>query len=249
MKKILFTLTAAASLLLLAACTGSSTTDPSSSNSAESTSTSESVDLNALELPQLSTDVQENEALVEMVTEEGSIKIKLFPEIAPKAVENFLTHAKDGYYDGLTFHRVVEEFMIQGGDPNGDGTGGESIWGEGFGEEYSNQLYHLRGALAMAKSSAPNSQGSQFYIVQNDQDVSDGLAIQHYPEKIIEAYKNGGTPQLDGSYTVFGQVIEGMDVVDKIAQAETQDSGNGENSQPVEPVKIETIKVLQEVKE
>ncbi len=114
MKKILFTLTAAASLLLLAACTGSSTTDPSSSNSAESTSTSESVDLNALELPQLSTDVQENEALVEMVTEEGSIKIKLFPEIAPKAVENFLTHAKDGYYDGLTFHRVVEEFMIQG---------------------------------------------------------------------------------------------------------------------------------------
>ncbi|MFS0949981.1 peptidylprolyl isomerase, partial [Enterococcus durans] len=138
MKKILFTLTAAASLLLLAACTGSSTTDPSSSNSAESTSTSESVDLNALELPQLSTDVQENEALVEMVTEEGSIKIKLFPEIAPKAVENFLTHAKDAYYDGLTFHRVVEEFMIQGGDPNGDGTGGESIWGEGFGEEYSN---------------------------------------------------------------------------------------------------------------
>lgn len=114
MKKILFTLTAAASLLLLAACTGSSTTDPSSSNSAESTSNSESVDLNALELPQLSTDVQENEALVEMVTEEGSIKIKLFPEIAPKAVENFLTHAKDGYYDGLTFHRVVEEFMIQG---------------------------------------------------------------------------------------------------------------------------------------
>ena len=115
MKKILFTLTAAASLLLLAACTGSSTTDPSSSNSAESTSTSESVDLNALELPQLSTDVQENEALVEMVTEEGSIKIKLFPEIAPKAVENFLTHAKDGYYDWRRKHlgRRIRRRILQ----------------------------------------------------------------------------------------------------------------------------------------
>lgn len=185
-----------------------------------------------------------------MVTSEGTIKIKLFPEIAPKAVENFMTHAKDGYYDGLTFHRIVEEFMIQGGDPNGDGTGGESIWGEGFGEEISNQLYHLRGALSMAKSSLPDSQGSQFFIVQNKLDVSDGLAIQYYPERIIEAYKNGGTPSLDGSYTVFGQVIEGMDVVDKIAQAETTGTANqsGEDSTPKNPVTIEKINILQEAK-
>lgn len=245
MKKWFYTLTAAASLLLLAACSNGTTT---SSETAESTSSSEAVDLNALTLPQLETEIQENEDVVEMVTGEGTITIKLFPELAPKAVENFMTHAKDGYYDGVTFHRVIEEFMIQGGDPKGDGTGGESIWGEGFGEEISNQLYHIRGALAMAKSSLPNSQGSQFYIVQNDQDVSDGLAIQHYPQKIIDAYKDGGTPSLDFKYTVFGQVIEGMDVVDKIAKAETTASASGENSTPVDPVKIEKINIIQEAK-
>lgn len=245
-KRFIQVLIVAAGTLIFSACT-------SSSKSAESTGTTQkttesSIDLNALELPQLETAVQKNEDLVELTTTEGSIKIKLFPEIAPKAVENFMTHAKEGYYDGLTFHRIIEDFMIQGGDPKGDGTGGESIWGEGFGEEISKQLYHLRGALAMAKSQAPNSQGSQFFILQNHDDVSDGLAIQHYPKKIIEAYKNGGYPSLDGSYTVFGQVTEGMDVVDKIAQAETAEtaSASGENSTPKNPVKIEKITILQE---
>lgn len=243
MKKWIYLLSAATSLLLFAACSNGTTNN---TETAESTTTSESVDLNALELPQLETEIQENEDVVEMVTGEGTIKIKLFPDLAPKAVENFMTHAKDGYYDGVTFHRVIEEFMIQGGDPKGDGTGGESIWGEGFGEEISNQLYHIRGALAMAKSSQPNSQGSQFYIVQNDQDMSDGRAIQMYPQKIIDAYKNGGTPNLDFNYTVFGQVIDGMDVVDKIAQAETTASATGEDSTPVDPVKIEKITIIQE---
>lgn len=251
MKKKWFALTAITSLFFLGACSNQETTNTTDeSKSAAEETTSSSVDLNALDLPQLDTEVKENEDLIEMVTSEGTIKIKLFPEIAPKAVENFMTHAKDGYYDGLTFHRIVEEFMIQGGDPNGDGTGGESIWGEGFGEEISNQLYHLRGALSMAKSSLPDSQGSQFFIVQNKLDVSDGLAIQYYPERIIEAYKNGGTPSLDGSYTVFGQVIEGMDVVDKIAQAETTGTANqsGEDSTPKNPVTIEKINILQEAK-
>lgn len=198
----------------------------------------------------MSNEVKENEDLVALETTEGTIKIKLFPEIAPKAVENFMTHAKNGYYDGLTFHRIVEDFMIQGGDPNGDGTGGESIWGKGFGEEISKQLYHIRGALSMAKSSAPNSQGSQFFIVQNHDDVSDGRAIQFYPQKIIDAYKDGGAPTLDGKYTVFGQVIEGMEVVDKIAKAETtgEANSNGEDSTPKDPVKIKSIKILQEAK-
>ena len=102
----------------------------------------------------------------------------------------------------------------------------------------------------MAKSSAPNSQGSQFFIVQNHDDVSDGRAIQFYPQNIIDAYKDGGAPTLDGKYTVFGQVIEGMEVVDKIAKAETtgEANSNGEDSTPKDPVKIKSIKILQEAK-
>lgn len=242
-KKIILTFGLAAALLAVAGCSTNQTTTSSTKASTAESTTESSVDLNALELPQLTNEVAANEALVEMTTSEGTIKIKLFPELAPKAVENFLTHAKDGYYDGLTFHRVIKDFMIQGGDPKGDGTGGESIWGEGFETEISNQLYNIRGALSMARSQNPNSNGSQFFIVQNSDDVHDGLLKDDYPRAIIDAYKKGGYPSLDGSYTVFGQVIEGMDVVDKIAQVETDS-----NDKPTADVKIESIKVLQEAK-
>lgn len=240
-KKLMLTLGLAAALLVVAGCSTNQTTTSSTKASTAESTTESSVDLNALELPQLTNEVAENESLVEMTTSEGTIKIKLFPELAPKAVENFMTHAKDGYYDGLTFHRVIKDFMIQGGDPKGDGTGGESIWGEGFETEVSNQLYNIRGALSMARSQDPNSNGSQFFIVQNSDDVHDGLLKDDYPRAIIDAYKNGGYPSLDGHYTVFGQVIEGMDVVDKIAQVETDS-----NNKPTTDVKIESIKVLQE---
>lgn len=244
-KVFLFTLTAMTGFTL-AACSANT----QSTTSKESTTTSETkVDLNTLDLPQLETTVKDNESVVEIETTAGNIQVKLFPAIAPKAVENFVTHAKEGYYDGTPFHRVIEGFMIQGGDPDGNGTGGESIWGKGFKVELSNQLYHIRGALSMARSSALDSQGSQFFIVQNNEDASKNLAIQFTPEKIIEAYKNGGVPSLDGNYTVFGQVIEGMDVVDKIAQAEVEASEQGEASKPVEPVTITATKVLQEAKE
>lgn len=242
-KKIMLTFGLAAALLAVEGCSTNQTTTSSTKASTVESTTESSVDLNALELPQLTNEVAANEALVEMTTSEGTIKIKLFPELAPKAVENFLTHAKDGYYDGLTFHRVIKDFMIQGGDPKGDGTGGESIWGEGFETEISNQLYNIRGALSMARSQNPNSNGSQFFIVQNSDDVHDGLLKDDYPRAIIDAYKKGGYPSLDGSYTVFGQVIEGMDVVDKIAQVETDS-----NDKPTGDVKIESIKVLQEAK-
>ena len=224
-KKLFLSIGLAATLLFFAGCTqnnsesSSSTTNDSTEKTTE-TSTKESVDLNSLTLPQLTNEVATNEDLVEMVTNKGTIKIKLFPELAPKAVENFMTHAKDGYYDGLTFHRVIKDFMIQGGDPKGDGTGGESIWGKGFETEISNQLYNIRGALSMARSQDPNSNGSQFFIVQNSDDVHDGLLKDDYPQAIIDAYKKGGYPTLDGQYTVFGQVIEGMDVVDTIAATE-----------------------------
>lgn len=250
-KKIMWTLaTLALTTVALSACTNDTKTTATSTTTAQSeTKTSDSVDLNALDLPQLDKNVKADEDLVQLNTTDGAIKIKLFPKIAPKAVENFITHAKEGYYNNVTFHRVIEDFMIQSGDPKGDGTGGESIWGKGFEAETSNQLYHLNGALSMASSSAPDSLGSQFFIVQNHEDKSDGLAIQYYPQKIIDAYKDGGRPELDGKYAVFGQVIDGMDVVDKIAKEKVTTSETGENSKPVDPVKITSIEVLQEATE
>lgn len=135
-KKLMLTLGLAAALLVVAGCSTNQTTTSSTKASTAESTTESSVDLNALELPQLTNEVAANESLVEMTTSEGTIKIKLFPELAPKAVENFMTHAKNGYYDGLTFHRVIKDFMIQGGDPKGDGTGGESIWGKDLKQKF-----------------------------------------------------------------------------------------------------------------
>lgn len=176
----------------------------------------------------------------------GDIKVKFF-EKAPKAVENFVTHAKEGYYNGLKFHRVMEEFMIQGGDPEGNGTGGKSIWGEGFGTELDESLVPYRGALCMAMSSLPNSIGSQFFIVQANYSEMMAQYLQSggYPSNLIEQYKNyGGYLSLYMQYTVFGQVYEGMDVVDKIVKVEkTMSETTGEESVPVEDVIIESIEV------
>lgn len=191
--------------------------------------------------PQLTEEVQGNERLVEMQTSKGNIKIKLFPDQAPKAVENFIKHSEDGYYDGLIFHRVIQDFMIQGGDPEGTGMGGESIYGEAFEDEFSNELYNIRGALSMANS-GPNTNGSQFFIVQNttvDPSLKEQMEKAGYPEEIIKAYEKGGTPWLDNKHTVFGQVVEGMDVVDSIAAVET-----AEQDKPAEDVVIEKIEVL-----
>jgi len=192
--------------------------------------------------PQLSTEVAENEKLVEMETSMGTIKIKLFPEYAPKAVENFVKHSQNGYYDGLIFHRVIKDFMIQGGDPKGNGTGGESIWGTPFEDEFSENLFNLRGALSMANAGA-NTNGSQFFIVQKtslDPAMKEEMDKAGYPKEIIDAYdKNGGTPWLDHRHTVFGQVIEGMDIVDKIADTKVD-----AKDKPEQDVVIKGIKVL-----
>lgn len=158
-----------------------------------------------------------------MSTTMGEIKILLFPDAAPKAVENFTSHSEAGYYDGLIFHRVIEDFMIQGGDPTGTGTGGDSIWGRSFEDEFSPDYHNLRGALSMANA-GPGTNGSQFFIVQAKQ-VDDGLleqmshlADRGFPTQCVEDYKSiGGTPWLDFKHTVFGQVFDGMDVVDAIA--------------------------------
>ncbi|EGS8767067.1 peptidylprolyl isomerase [Listeria monocytogenes] len=190
--------------------------------------------------PQLSKEVAPNEIEAEMITNRGTIRIKLFPEIAPKTVENFVTHSKNGYYDGLIFHRVIPEFMIQGGDPDGRGTGGESIWGESFEDEFSTEAFNLRGALSMANA-GPNTNGSQFFIVQKPDMPADMLGQMEqagFPVEIIEAYKQGGTPWLDGRHTVFSHVIEGMDVVDEIANLPT-----GMQDKPVNDVVIEKINI------
>ena len=156
-----------------------------------------------------------------MNTDQGEIDFVLFDEQAPKAVENFVTHAKEGYYDGLTFHRVIDDFMIQTGDPTGTGSGGESIWGEPFEDEFSLELYNFRGAVSMANSGS-NTNGSQFFIVQADTVDSE---LQGWPTLAEEKYYEvGGTPWLDQVHTVFGQVISGMDVVDAIADLEDTDT-------------------------
>ena len=176
-------------------------------------------------------------------TNHGDIAVRLFPEQAPKTVENFVTHAKNGYYDGLIFHRVISDFKIQGGDPRGTGCGGESIWGRPFEDEFSAELHNLRGALSMANA-GPGTNGSQFFIVQAKR-VSPGLLAQmaelrrYFPEEAEEAYRTqGGTPHLDYHHTVFGQVHDGMDVVDEIAAVAT-----GAQDRPREDVVILTIEV------
>jgi len=174
--------------------------------------------------PQLTSEVLENEKAVIMQTTMGDIKIKLFPELAPKTVENFLTHAENGYYEGIIFHRVIKDFMLQGGDPTGTGMGGESIWGAPFEDEFSMQLFNLRGALSMANA-GPGTNGSQFFVVQAQHvgsRMGEQLKQAGYTEEIISAYmEQGGTPWLDHKHSVFGQVVEGMDVVDTIANVET----------------------------
>lgn len=222
------------------------------------------------------------EEIAVMHTSMGDITMRFFPEAAPNTVENFVTHAKEGYYDGLTFHRVIDEFMIQGGDPSGDGTGGESISGEPFEDEFSNKLFNIRGSVSMANSGA-DTNGSQFFINQaKDVDMSqydeswktmyDALCqykesgeleqfVEYYSQfaytqfydtelindEIRKLYeKEGGNPSLDGAFnvvdrghTVFAQVIDGMDVVDKIAAVQTDF-----NNKPTQDVIIESIDIV-----
>jgi len=187
-----------------------------------------------------------DEEVVIISTNHGDIKLRLFPKVAPKAVENFKTHIENNYYDGVTFHRVMNEFMIQGGDPDGTGRGGESIWGKSFKDEFHPEYHNFRGSLSMANS-GPNTNGSQFFIVQKTE-VERGLIDQMkslgekdgFPEGVAEAYEElGGTPWLDFKHTVFGHVYEGMDIVDKIANVET-----GLMDKPVEPVVMEKVEIV-----
>lgn len=192
------------------------------------------------QFPQLN-EVNENNPLVTVHTNLGDFTLELFPEVAPKTVENFVTHAKNGYYDGVIFHRVIEDFMIQGGDPTGTGMGGESIYGRTFEDEFSREAFNLYGTLSMANA-GPNTNGSQFFIVTAKQvpaQMLKQLKDGGWPEEIVEEYaKVGGTPWLDHRHTVFGRVVEGMDVVLKIEGVE-----RNAQDHPLEDVVIESMDV------
>jgi len=145
------------------------------------------------------------------------IKVELYPEIAPKTVENFIKLAESGFYDGIIFHRVIPGFMIQGGDPTGTGMGGPgwTIKGEFTRNGFENKLSHVRGVISMARTSDPNSAGSQFFIMHADSDY------------------------LDGQYAAFGKVIEGIEGVDHIAAVETDRSDKPTKEQKIKSVTIE----------
>lgn len=153
----------------------------------------------------------------------GEVKVQLFAKLAPKTVKNFVELAKKGYYNGVLFHRVIPDFMIQGGDPTGTGRGGESIYGEAFEDEFSDQLFNFNGALSMANA-GPNTNGSQFFIVSASRvpaNMLEQMKMVGYPQEIIDHYKEtGGTPWLDHRHTVFGQVISGMEIVGKISKVD-----------------------------
>lgn len=161
-----------------------------------------------LSLQATETDMQDKPiAIIE--TNQGNIEIALRPDIAPKAVENFIKHAEQGYYDGVIFHRVIKNFMIQGGDPMGTGVGGVSIWGKPFEDEFSSSVsFDKPGVLAMANA-GPKTNGSQFFIT------------------------TAPTTWLNNKHTIFGEVVKGYDVVQKIENTQT-----GPRDKPVEDQKI-----------
>lgn len=237
---------------------------------------------------------EEGEEIAILHTSMGDISVRFFPEAAPKAVKNFLTHAKEGYYNGLIFHRVIQNFMIQGGDPEGTGRGGESIWSKKFEDEFDTKLLNLTGSLSMANSGV-NTNGSQFFINQSSATVfgvrgeyspeavrakydrsydnyvasyqemgmdftayyatkddffnanyNETYVYEWIPDEVWDLYEQyGGNISLDGAWrrsgghTVFGQVFDGMDVVEAIAAVETDPS----NNKPLTDVMIESIEV------
>ena len=160
-----------------------------------------------------------NNPIVTFEMKDGDVfYVELYPDVAPNTVNNFISLVKKGFYNGLCFHRVIEGFMIQGGDPKGNGTGGPgyAIRGEFSKNGFKNDLKHKRGVISMARSMMPNSAGSQFFIMHAD------------------------APHLDGQYAAFGQVIDGMDVIDKIAEVNVDYNDKPLRDQVIKTVTVDT---------
>ena len=226
--------------------TTSKSNNTSSSNKTNTSNNSNTVDISKYDFASAAkaqvANPEKGETIAIMhIKDYGDIKIKFFDKVAPKAVENFIKLSEQGYYNGVTFHRVVKDFMIQGGDPTATGRGGESIWGKKFEDEFDLSVAPYRGALCMANSGT-NTNGSQFFIEQAryNENTYNLLKNNGYPDNLLQVYKTyGGSMHLFYVHTVFGQVIEGMDVVDKIAACETDSA----NDKPVNDVVIESISI------
>jgi peptidyl-prolyl cis-trans isomerase B (cyclophilin B) len=192
-------------------------------------------DLNQLRPP------EKGEEVVVMTTEKGTIKIRLFPDAAPKAVENFKVLAKEGRYDGKVFYRIKKDYFIH----SEEGIDGESIWGGEFEDEFNKDYRHFYGALSMANS-GPNTNTSGFFIVQRSDMEDDIIELMEeigdeggFSDGVIKGYKKlGGGYDWDDKHTVFGQVFQGMDVVDAIANADTV------GGEPINEVVIEKVEVI-----
>lgn len=209
----------ACGMFAMAGCSGPSEASSASSSSASSSSAASSSAASA-NLEKAADPIGTHHAVIE-VEGYGPISVELDGDAAPVTVQNFMDLANDGFYDGLTFHRIIEGFMMQGGDPKGNGTGGsdETIVGEFTDNGYDNPLTNDRGAIAMARSSMPDSASSQFYIVHED------------------------SPFLDGQYAVFGHVTEGMDIVDEICTTAQPTDQNGTIPADQQP-KIVSVKIV-----
>lgn len=195
------------SLSLLVACNG-----------AEPEEEKETKEVKDTEEKQTFKGENEESPIVTMTMENGGeVIIELYPQLAPNTVNNFISLIQDDFYNGLTFHRVIPGFMIQGGDPEGNGAGGPgySIKGEFESNGFSNELEHKRGVLSMARSQDPDSAGSQFFIIHED------------------------SAHLDGDYAAFGQVIEGMDVVDEIVSVPTEGQDQPKEDQTIKSMTVD----------
>ncbi len=201
-----------ACLMLITGCSPKNAVEPTENVQPTEAVTTEDVTENSTE------GIEEVVQAVITMESGDTIKLELYPDVAPITVENFKNLANDGFYDGLTFHRIISGFMIQGGCPLGNGTGGpgHNIKGEFLANGVVNNLKHTRGVISMARSQMPDSAGSQFFIMHED------------------------APWLDGQYAAFGKVIEGIEVVDKIASVQTD-----VYDAPLEKVVIESIKIVQ----
>ena len=237
-KALAFVMCRAAASACVTSC-GSSNNANSSENPASVTSETESVEVANFTAPNKGDTI-----IIMNIKDYGEVRFRLFPEYAEKGVENFVELAKKGYYDGLTFHRVIKDFMIQGGDPLGTGTGGESVWGGKFDGGTDPHLIHAAGALAYANSGSTATDGSQFYIVTGEVYSTEQLSSLEqsgysFTDEQKEIYsKAGGAPWLDGNYTVFGQVIDGLDIIFK-----AQNVATGQNDKPETDLIIESVKV------
>ena len=180
--------------------------------------TMDEIDMSPVDISKASVTETETDYVIISVKDYGDILVRLYPDVAPKTVENFKNLVAEKFYDGLTFHRIIKNFMIQGGCPKGDGTGdaGENIKGEFSDNGFENNLLHNRGVLSMARGNEANSASCQFFIVHSTE----------------------GASHLNGSYAAFGYVVSGMDVVDKIASVRTFADDNS----PYNTVKINSIR-------